>query len=310
VGWPLAHHLARLAARETGGLILDRRSERFWSLDRWAGVDIDPRQAAIGDWVAIHDVADTAALTRMHTHGMLHFGLPDLELVGVPRFYRACATRLVSAACLKLFVAAFSEDSALRVGDELTISGENVHAALSCSKESEAGDGLASIRLVAGDPQAAKIENRLLRIVPAARYGQGTEGLASCLLDLFPDEIGVLDVADPNAMHSARCRALATLGGEIERFRRGLRSGEQLAVKVRFPFGQEGAHEYMWVEVRHCSGDEPHSTIDGVLLNRPLHRADLRVGQRLRVEQRAIYDWLRITTGGRHEGNFTAAALR
>jgi uncharacterized protein YegJ (DUF2314 family) len=241
---------------------------------------------------------------------MLHFGLPDLELAGVPRFYRACASKLMNAACLKLIGAAFAEDSAVRVGDDLTVTDETVHEALRDSEESELRDGTASIRLVAGNRQAAMVENRLLRILPAARYGQGTEGLAACLSDLFREEVGGRNVVDLNAMQSAHRRALATLGSESERFRRGLRSGEQLAVKVRFPYGQNGANEYLWVEVRHWTGDGPHSTIDGILLNWPLHRADLRAGQRLIFEQRAIYDWLRITTGGRHEGNFTAAALR
>src|SRR5207237_1961425 len=86
VAWPLAHHLARLAARETGGLILDRLSERWWSLDRWSHIDPYPGQGAISDWVVIHDVVDKSGPAQMHTHGMLHFGLPDLELARVPRF--------------------------------------------------------------------------------------------------------------------------------------------------------------------------------------------------------------------------------
>ena len=308
-GWPLAHHWARLAARETGGLILDHRSERWWSLDRWAAVDPYPGQGAIGDWVVIHDVIGDSGPAQMHTHGMLHFGLPDLELADVPRFHRAGAGKLINAACLKLITGALSEGCGVRVGDELEITGEDVREALRRSEEAEPATGSACICLVPGDPQTAMVENRLLRILPAPRYGQGTEGLAACLLDLFPAKEIICDVADQDAMQAAHRRALATLSSERERFRRGLRPGERLAVKVRFPYGQHGDNEYMWVEVQHWNGEVPQATIDGVLLNQPLHRADLRLGQALRVEQPAIYDWLRITTGGRHEGNFTAAAL-
>ncbi|HEY2250350.1 MAG TPA: DUF2314 domain-containing protein [Planctomycetaceae bacterium] len=316
-GWPLAHHLARLAARETGGLILDQRSERWWSVDRWAGIDPDPGQGAIGDWIAIHDVAGSSGPSQMHTHGMLHFGLPDLELVDVPRFHRAGAAKLINAACLKLITKTMSNPDAIRVGDELTITGDDVRRAMHSMEDVteepheqwELADGRACVRLVPGDPQAALVENRLLRILPAARYGRGTEALSSCLLDLFPQEDQVCDVADQDAMQSAHRRALATLASERERFHRGLRPGERLAVKVRFPYGGQGANEYMWVEVQFWNGEGPQATIEGVLLNRPLHRADLKLGQSLCVAQPAVYDWLRITASGRQEGNFTAAAL-
>jgi len=253
----------------------------------------------------------------MHTHGMLHFGLPDLELADVPRFHRAGAGKLINAACLKLIDGSLSQRGALRVGDELTITGDDVRRALHLVKDEaeqspeqlERADGSTSVRLVPGDPQAALVENRLLRILPAARYGEGTEGLAACLLDLFPEEDEVCDVADQDAMQSAHRQALATLASERERFRRGLRLGERLAVKVRFPYGEHGANEYMWVEVQFWNGEGPHSTIDGVLLNQPLHRPDLKLGQSLSVAEPAVYDWLRITASGRQEGNFTAAAL-
>lgn len=319
--WPLVHHLARLAARETGGLILDRLSERWWSVDRWSLVDPYPRRGTISDWVVIHDVAGAAGPTQMHTHGMLHFGLPDLELADVPRFHRAGAAKLMHAACWKLIAGTLSEGGQLRVGDELTITGDDVRQVFRPAnrsaeeskddmvEDSETNDGSAGITLVAGDPHAAMVENRLLRIVPAGRYGTGPEGLAACLLDLFPEQEDVRDVADEKAMQAAHRRALATLSTERERFRRGLRPGERLAVKVGFPYGDSGASEYMWVEVQYWDGEGPESKIHGVLLNQPQHRRDLKLGQTLRVEQAAIYDWLRITASGRQEGNFTAAAL-
>jgi uncharacterized protein YegJ (DUF2314 family) len=294
-------------------MMLDRLSERWWSLDRWAQVDPYPGEGPIGDWVVIHDVVDDSGPAQMHTHGMLHFGLPDLELADVPRFHRAGAAKLMNAACLKVIARVLSEGCEIRVGDELTISGDDVRQALrpaeESAEESEPAGGSAGIRLVPGDPETALVENRLLRILPADRYGKGSEGLAACLLDLFPEEQDVRDVADEDAMQAAHRRALATLATERERFRRGLRPGERLAVKVCFPYGGQGANEYMWVEVQYWNGEGPQATIDGVLLNQPRHRPDLKLGQALRVEQPAIYDWLRITAGGRQEGNFTAAAL-
>jgi uncharacterized protein YegJ (DUF2314 family) len=248
---------------------------------------------------------------------MLHFGLPDLELVDVPRFHRAGAAKLINAVCLNLISGTSSDRDAFRVGDELTITGDDVQRAMHSQEDAtdesherwERAEGSACVRLVPGDPQAALVENRLLRILPAARYGRGTEALSACLLDLFPQDDQVCDVADQDAMQSAHRRALATLSAERERFRRGLRPGERLAVKVRFPYGGQGANEYMWVEVQFWNGEGPQATIDGVLLNQPLHRSDLKLGQSLCVAQPAVYDWLRITASGRQEGNFTAAAL-
>lgn len=172
VAWPLVHHLARLAARDTGGLILDCHSQRWWSLDRWSAVNPYGDADAILNWVAIHDVVG-AGSEQLHTHGMKHFGLPDLELADVPRSFRAGAWELIEAACQGLIAGAFSENRGLKVGDEIKVLEEG---------------GAASFRFVPGDPAAAQIDNRLLRLSPAARFGDGPRGLAACLAALFPDQ--------------------------------------------------------------------------------------------------------------------------
>lgn len=310
VAWPLVHHLARLAARETGGLILDQHSQRWWSHDRWCAVNPYPGQGSVGDWVVVHDVVDKFGPAHLHTHGMQHFGLPDLEMVNVPRFHRTGAGKVISAACWKLIRLALTEGPGLRVDEELKITGDDLRAAMRFSETTEPTVGATRVRLVPGDPRAAQVNNRLLRIFPAARYGAGTEALAACLLDLFPEKGTLGEIADERAMQLAHRRAMSTLAAERERFRRGLRPGERLAVKVRFPFGKEGGHEYMWVEVQDWRGDEHEAAIVGVLLNQPAHVPVLKLGQTLRVAHRDIYDWMRITPGGRQEGNFTAAALK
>ncbi|HEY3965053.1 MAG TPA: DUF2314 domain-containing protein [Planctomycetaceae bacterium] len=309
VAWPLVHHLARLAAKETGGLILDHHSQRWWSLDRWQAVNPYPGHGAIGDWVVVHDVVDKSGPANLHTHGMAHFGLPDLEMVNVPRFHRTGAGKMLNGACWKLILQGLTEGRRLRVNEEIEISGDDLRDSMRLSDAAESTEGVARIRLVPGDPVAAQVENRLLRILPAASYGEGTEALAACLLELFPEEDTLGEIADERAMQLAHRRALASLPAERERFRRGLRPGERLAVKARFPYGNEGGNEYMWVEVQDWNGEGHEAAIEGVLLNQPVHVPALKLGQSLRVEHRAIYDWLRVTPGGRQEGNFTAAAL-
>ena len=158
-------------------------------------------------------------------------------------------------------------------------------------------------------PEAALVENRLLRILPGKSCGEGSEGLAACLGGLFPEEDRIGTVVDQEAMETAHRKALETLPAERERFRRGLRPGERLAVKVPFAYGEENDHEYMWVEVQQWSGDGAEAAISGILLNEPVSRPDMKIGQPLRIVQRDVYDWLRVTPGGRQDGNFTSAAL-
>jgi len=308
-GWPLAHHLARLAAQHTGGLVLDHRSERWWSLDRWSTVNPYPGHGALSDWICIHDVVGHGGPAQMHTHGMLHFGLPDLELVDISRFHRGWAGKLMSAACYKLIICALAENGQVAAGDDLVITGDDLRTAQRTSRAQEPTVGATAVRLVPGNPEAALVENRLLRIIPGERYGEGPAGLPACLADLFPTEDDLCTVSDAKLMQRAHEQALVTLPAEHERFRRGLRPGECLAVKVRFPCDDAGGGEYMWIEVHHWHDDAGTGLIEGVLLNKPRHRHDLTLGQTLQVRQPDIYDWLRITPGGRRSGNFTAAAL-
>lgn len=308
-GWPLAHHLARLAAQHTGGLVLDHCSERWWSVDRWSKVNPYPGHGALSDWICIHDVVGQSGPAQMHTHGMLHFGLPDLELINVFRFHRGWSEKLISAACYKLILCALTENSQAAVGDELVITGDDLRTALRASRAQEPTVGAATVRLAPGNPEQALVENRLLQIIPGQRYGASPAGLPACLADLFSTEDDVQSATDPEAMRKAHAQALATLPVEQERFLRGLRPGECLAVKVRFPCGGAEGNEYMWIEVRHWNDDAETGHIDGVLLNKPRHRLDLALGQTVRVRQPDVYDWLRITPGGRRSGNFTAGAL-
>ena len=310
IGWPLAHHLARLAARETGGLICDHLSERWWSLDRWADVIPYPGHGWMGDWIAIHDVDGDPGPANMHTHGMTHFGLPDLEFVGVSRFARGGAGKLMNTVCRSLILGTLTENKSVRVGEEIEVTVADVRAALKIPEEAELPDGKTTIRLVPGDPEAALVENRLLRILPGAAYGQQVEALAGCLNDLFPEEDKTRQVADDDAMEAAHRRAMELLPAERDRFRKGLRPGERLAIKGRFPYGDEGGNEYMWVEVQQWEGDGPEATIKGVLLNEPEYRPDLKLGQAIEINESAVYDWMRITPGGREVGNFTSAALQ
>jgi uncharacterized protein YegJ (DUF2314 family) len=309
VAWPLAHHLARLAARETGGVILDHHSQRWWSLDRWEGINPYPGYGAVGDWIVIHDVVDKSGPAHLHTHGMQHFGLPDLELVNVPRFHRTGAGKLINGVCWKLIRQALTDGRGLKINEELEITGDDLRESMRLAEAVESSMGAARIRLIPGDPRAAQVENRLLRILPEANYGDGTEALAACLVDMFPEEDIVGEITDEATMNLAHRRAMASLPAERDRFRRGLRPGERLAVKARFPYGIDGGNEYMWVEVQDWIGDGDDATIHGVLLNQPAHVPGLKLGQSLRVTNQSIYDWLRITPGGRQEGNFTAAPL-
>ena len=65
----------------------------------------------------------------------------------------------------------------------------------------------------------------------------------------------------------------------------------------------------MWVDVQQWDGDGESGKIAGLLLNQPAICTYLKLGQMLHLMERDVFDWLRVTPGGRQVGNFTAEAL-
>ena len=90
------------------------------------------------------------------------------------------------------------------------------------------------------------------------------------------------------------------------RFQAGLATGERLLVKAPFEVGgDEGGHEYMWIEIVSWKA----GTLAGTLANEPDHIPKLHQGASVQVAEKDVYDWTLVHADGSTEGDETTRVL-
>ena len=109
----------------------------------------------------------------------------------------------------------------------------------------------------------------------------------------------------PPTLIETQTRSLARLDSEVRQaWDAGLPSGDRLYVKAPFD-GDQGALEYLWVQVVSWSG----GAIAGVLRSEPSWVPKLAVGDVVEVDQAVVFDYLWRHADGSSEGNLTEAFL-
>ena len=257
---------------------------------------------------------DRRGQTWMTTKGMGRFGLPELEMIGVPPNLPDMALPLVNGIASVLLDSARAVEGEPGVRPRTWVVGPEIRLdtrQIARAHGEEGGDpeegvrGWTTVRLEYRPGRRG--HDSFLRLVPP-RHHTGGQGvwLNAALGDLFGVERTIVQVSDHDeAMARAQERAVATLPQTKARFQKGLGLGEQLYVKHAFPRDEEGQHEFMWVVVNTWKGDR----IRGVLANDPAYRIDLRAGQTVDLTDADVIDWLLDRADGTHEGNFTGEVL-
>jgi len=117
-------------------------------------------------------------------------------------------------------------------------------------------------------------------------------------LNLFKQHDRMDVVKDSNReILAASRRAIERLPVIKKRFNKGLAPG---FVRVKAPFrGPNGGVEYMWVEVFKWKG----KVIDGTLVNSPVNIPSLKVGDKVKLRQSEVFDYILRYANGVTEGN-------
>lgn len=318
-----------------GGVVQDAVSHTLWGTDQWRRSVENPRKNIMErqlQW----EILDEDGRLWIHTHGMLKFGLPDLEMDGLPAKAAGLGRKLMVMAAEQLVL---RRGRGLDLSHSLSLPGTPLAFAVEARPRDDEGHfpagSLAIFPHVAGaDPKSA---NALTDVLTALKSMRDSSHPSSAPLPEEPieeervetedTEHSEVDLAEPEAGHDelplaavhpdaesaalreklleAHEKALRELKDFRKSFQRSKAADENVhAVKVGFP-AQNGSYEWMWVSLDAWRG----KSIVGFLENIPELRTDLQKGMRVQITEGEVFDWVISKQGEIVNGAYTETVL-
>jgi uncharacterized protein YegJ (DUF2314 family)/tetratricopeptide (TPR) repeat protein len=300
------------AAREvTGGVVQDAISHTLWGTEEWKKRTANSTPA---DMVAAHvqfEALDEGGIVWIHSHGMQKFGLPDMELNGIPADSAHAGLSLAMLIVQTLLKA--RERGPIHFGSALHIQRSPFSFVMELMPKDDEGHFPAGCLKILPfvsdyDPRSPDTIKHVLRMISSwLRGGRGADRQAEDQPDAPSGEPSV-----DSAQQTLKERILEAhreARARLSTFKRSFQEGVEdktgvYAVKVGFPVNG-GSYEWMWVTLNDWRG----TSLVGHLQNTPLVRHDLRKGCRVELNEQEIFDWVIAEEGNIVNGAFTERAL-
>jgi uncharacterized protein YegJ (DUF2314 family) len=269
----------------------------------------NPLQDAVESHVRF-EVLDEGDAVWVHTHGMQKFGMPELEMEGVPKELASPAramTSLAAQALIKL------RDQKRDMRPQLVISGTPFLLALEVRPRDEEGHFPAgSINLVPhranGDLALAEGVGDVLDAFSAYMPGLAAHTRNPYEDSPVPQRVTRKEMRGKGLKQKlieAHGRAKQDLSVFKNSFQHIGNTDERVhAVKIGFP-AQGGEYEWMWVSLDDWRGD----FLDGSIQNTPVLRKDLAKGGRVKISETEVFDWVIMRGEEILEGAYTERVL-
>jgi|GEM_PF-476047 len=301
--------LTEAIREETGGVVQDAVSHVLWGADAWMRV-ADGRAT---DLVSTHirfEALEESGSVWIHTHGMAKFGIPDVEMEGVPDEFASTGMKLLTMMARSLIRAL--EIGTLNLQAKFHLEGTPVLFKLRRYPGDEEGHfpagSLKVFPYVADyDPASPATMRHVLRMLARKPSHEARSSTPE------PRRVRTPEAAQPGA-HATLVRqrlleAHRRARIEFPAFKRkfqdeGMSTDNVFAVKVGFPLG-ENAFEWMWVSLDAWRG----GTIVGLLENGPTARKDLHKGCRVQVGESEVFDWVITRDGAIVKGAYTERVM-
>lgn len=308
-GLRTANSIVDELVRQTGGFAWDDETREVFSAEAWHERRIASWRGEIpdvSDETVIHSY-DNGRSVRAITLGMSKMGLPDVT-INSPGW----SDEGQMGSLINIFSQSLAEGKPIRETGEVKLDLteiKNFHVLEQHLKSLEGnGMGVACLSLKPGQWEEGDPKNRLIQLgfdtYPGADDNAKQESMISSFFG-SEDSISKVTHDHDEELQSASAKAKAKLPELQKAFAAGLEPGEFIDVKAPFKT-QGGGNEWMWVEVTKWKGNE----IEGVLENDPEDVPGLRAGQKVKVRQQDIFDYLRHFADKRTEGNTTGDIIR
>lgn len=302
-------YLAEAVREEMRGVVQDAISYVLWGADAWKRVVDGDSLDLLGTHLRFEALEENG-LVWIHTHGMAKFGMPDVEMEGVPDEFASTGMKLVTMMARGLIRA--SQQKKVNLSATFHLEGTPVLFRLKRHPGDEEGHFPAgSVKVypyVADhDPTSPATTRHVLRMLtrkpsPEARPEQPVRRKTRTPAAARPESHE--SILRQRVLEAHR-RSLTEFPAFKKRFQDGgLSPRHVFAVKAGFPLG-ENAYEWMWVSVDAWRG----GTIVGFLENEPTARKDLHRGSRVQIAEREVFDWAITRDGAIAKGAYTERVM-
>lgn len=244
------------------------------------------------------------------TKGLGRFGLPELQVQGIPPHAADAWSRVISGMCFRLLTwwweqVQFDElPSFVSLPAELAVSTPDIAAAFLDEVTGE--ERSVTLRLGLNPSQPGF--DTFLEVMPPVTFPRSAgEFMVHVCDELFGrSEVDVRVPADGLAMDRAIAKARASLPNARQRFLSGsLSVSERLIVKHRLDV--KGGNEYPWAVVTDWRSPRH---LDGVSMSDALGDDSVRAGRPIRIRASRVVDWGIWENGTCTEGGWTDAVAR
>ncbi len=281
------------------GVVQDAVSHTLWGTEEWKSrVVADPMKYPIESQLHFESL-DEGGNVWIHSHGMLKFGLPEVEMEGIPAELATAGRKMIILAG-KTVIDAGARGLDFNAEMDIPHTPFNFRMEVR-EKDAEGHFPAGSVRILPYmpqyDPYSPDTAKHVLRMLAAkfrssAELGRKSEPAATQF-----SEAGMADAEERAAKErllEAHRRALAGLAAFKKSFEEAAPpTGDIHAVKIGFPVHGDD-YEWMWVSLEAWRG----ASLVGHLENNPLRRKDLRKGSTVHVSEREVFDWAIVSRAG------------
>lgn len=284
----------------TGGVVQDALSHTLWGSEEWrrhaAG---DPLDKLVETHVRI-DVLDEGGKVWIHSHGLQKFGLPEIELDGVPTDM-ATLGRTMIVMIAETLVNLQGEELDLDAPGSITET-PFLFRLKFLPPDEEKHFPIGSLKILPYvldyDPESPDTVRHVLNMLGRRSGGHIRFGRKSHAPETpAPEESDSPSSLQESAIRAELLKAHDMARAQLPEFKRGFQQKPETdenvhAVKIGFPV-RPGEYEWMWVTLDAWRG----TSLVGQLENTPVLRKDLRKGSRVEMDEGEIFDWV-ISRGG------------
>jgi uncharacterized protein YegJ (DUF2314 family) len=309
-----------LAARCQGVVIDPKQIKRLRDPFKFCFDDAIPLSSG---FVTIpHSENDEMPTQLMTTIGLGRFGLPELHFSSVPQILLPIAGKIMTALAQLIIIRLYNTWGAKPDSEQITFCLSHVEtidpeyfdpeqAQLAKHHMASPKPGTVTnsidVRLVHAASRQIPTGEKFLHIAAPEEVAEThTEWIFQLANRLHETENRIeMPDKDDDAMRVAHEDAMRTLPSAKERFTQNRLGNSQFFVKYPFPRDNSDQSEFMWVHVGKWQG----GVLDGLLVNEPLYCSNLRLGQKVQLNEEFIFDWIISHADDTEEGGFTNQVL-